>query len=125
MPFQCSQASSLPAALGLALITLAIGGADAAGAKKTSAAAPTLSEAEINNARDLFQVWSCGDCHALADAGATGPIGPAFDNNPNLTFAYTVDRITNGSGAMPPFGGQLSETEIAELSAYIILVAEN
>ena len=73
---------------------------------------------------ELFADWNCGDCHTLANACAYGPIGPSLDGNSNLSHDYLVDRITNGGGAMPPFGGQLTDDEIADLADYILAVAE-
>src|SRR5690606_29825557 len=49
----------------------------------------------------LFNNYSCGACHALADANAGGSIGPSLDRNPRLTRAFAIDVITNGRGAMP------------------------
>jgi mono/diheme cytochrome c family protein len=68
----------------------------------------------------LFNNASCGTCHALADAGATGAIGPAFDRNPRLSRAFAIDVITTGRGAMPSFAGQLSDAEIATLADYLV-----
>jgi mono/diheme cytochrome c family protein len=31
-----------------------------------------------------------------------------------------VDRVTNGSGAMPAFEGQLSEQQINDVAAYVV-----
>jgi len=86
-----------------------------------------ITEAKADNlelGRELYQNWSCSGCHTLADAGAEASIGPSLDGNPNLTPDYIINRITNGGGAMPPFGGQLTEDEITALADYIIQVAE-
>ena len=37
----------------------------------------------------------------------------------NLTETFIVSRVTNGQGAMPAFGGQLTDKEIADLAYYI------
>lgn len=79
-----------------------------------------LTAEQVEQGRTLFNDWSCSACHTLADAGATGQIGPAFDGNANLDYNYTMDRITNGQGAMPSFGGQISDEEIDVLTKYII-----
>ena len=73
----------------------------------------------------LFNSYSCGACHGLADAGAAGSIGPSLDRNPRLTKAYTVEVITDGRGAMPAFGGQLTPEEIDVLAEYIVQFARN
>ena len=48
----------------------------------------------------------CGSCHTFADAGTSGAIGPNLDDAAP-SFELAVDRVTNGQGAMPPFGEQL------------------
>lgn len=85
-----------------------------------AAAAPAKVDREA--ARDLFHSYSCSACHALADAGAGGSIGPTLDN-PKLTADFVFDRIANGQGAMPSFGGQLSEADIGLLTDYIVEVS--
>lgn len=75
------------------------------------------------NGKQLFQVAVCGACHTLAAAGATGPIGPAFDHNPNLSREHILDVVANGSGAMPPYSGQFSEAEINDLASYLLSAA--
>lgn len=73
--------------------------------------------------KELFTTWACGSCHVLADAGATGQVGPSLDGNPNLASDLVVNRITYGQNAMPGYGGQMSEEDIAALTAYIIQAA--
>ncbi len=111
------------AAAGLAL-TATVSTGFAANETETEAEAPQLSEEQIAAGRDMFRTWSCGSCHVLADAKAMGPIGPSLDNNPNLTYEFVVNRIANGQGAMPPYGGQLKDEQIAQLSAYIMQVSK-
>ncbi len=64
----------------------------------------------------------CVGCHTLADAGAAGNVGPNLDEV-KPPFDLVVDRVTNGKGAMPAFGGQLSETDIQNVAAYVSSVA--
>ena len=65
---------------------------------------------------------ACGGCHALADAGATGTVGPNLDDSlPSAELV--VDRVTNGRGVMPPFSATLSEQQIADVAAYVSSVA--
>ena len=64
----------------------------------------------------------CGSCHTLADAGTSGTVGPNLDDSqPSLEL--TVDRVTNGQGAMPSFSGTLTEEQIADVAAYVSSVA--
>ena len=52
-------------------------------------------------------------------AGSSGSVGPNLDQSkPDLELV--VDRVTNGPGAMPSFGDQLSEQEIADVAAYVV-----
>ncbi|AKH42193.1 Cytochrome c6 precursor [Croceibacterium atlanticum] len=106
---------------GLAAIGLAVMAIPATSAF-ASAEDPTakLSEEQAEQARQIFTDWSCGQCHSLSDAGGVGHIGPAFDGNDGLTHDFVVGRITNGQGAMPGFGGQLTDEEIDLLSKYIV-----
>ncbi|MDQ3671830.1 MAG: cytochrome c, partial [Actinomycetota bacterium] len=60
----------------------------------------------------------CGSCHALADAGASGSIGPDLDAA-SPSFELAVDRVTNGAGVMPPFADSLTEEQIADVAAYV------
>ncbi len=91
-------------------------------AKPVMAPAPAAAgdaAAKAAKGKELFANYGCGGCHALADANATGHVGPAFDGDSNLTEAFIVNRVTNGQGAMPAFGGQLTEDEIAQVAAYV------
>ena len=65
---------------------------------------------------------NCGSCHTLADAGTTGTVGPNLDD---LKPAEDVvaEQVTNGGGAMPPFGGTLTEEQITEVAAYVSAAA--
>ncbi len=124
------------AVLGLAVATAAFGtqstdhaghGAAAAPAAPPAAAAAApvdKDEATITKGRELFANWGCESCHALGDAGAAGHVGPAFDGNPNMTKEFIVNRVTNGQGAMPAFGGQMTDEEIGVLAEYIAMVAQ-
>jgi mono/diheme cytochrome c family protein len=64
----------------------------------------------------------CTGCHTLADAGSTGTVGPNLDDaKPDA--ALVTDRVTNGKGVMPPFKGTLTDTQIADVAAYVSSVA--
>jgi mono/diheme cytochrome c family protein len=90
----------------------------------SSAVAPSAAKdaAKLQKGGELFSSFSCGGCHSLLGAGATGRVGPSFDGNPNLDEAYIADRVTNGSGLMPPFGGQMSQDDVAAVASYILHV---
>jgi mono/diheme cytochrome c family protein len=110
------------AALGLTIASAAFGlgaGQAPADAPKPPAAPAGVDAAKVAKGRELFGNWSCNSCHALADAGADGHVGPAFDGNASLTEAFVKDRVTNGNGPMPAFGGQMTDDEIATIAYYI------
>lgn len=117
------------AALGITVALAATSQSSAAqdGGKPAATPAPASAggdaAAKIEKGRTLFADYGCGGCHSLADAGATGHVGPSFDGDANLTEGYVVNRVTNGQGAMPAFGGQLSDEEIADVAAYVTKVA--
>ncbi len=67
----------------------------------------------------VFTSAGCGSCHVLADAGASGTVGPNLDDvKPTAEKAYV--QIRDGGGGMPPYQGQLSEQEIADVTAYVV-----
>jgi mono/diheme cytochrome c family protein len=67
----------------------------------------------------VFASAGCGGCHTLEAAGSSGNVGPNLDDaEPDA--ALTADRVTNGKGAMPAFGDQLSEQQIADVVAYVV-----
>ena len=70
----------------------------------------------------VFTSAGCVGCHTLADAGATGTVGPNLDDA-MPPASLVVERVTNGKGPMPPFKGQLSEKQIQDVAAYVSSVA--
>ncbi len=69
--------------------------------------------------KGLFTSAGCSACHTLADANATGTVGPNLDTlKPDYRRATT--RVTLGKGAMPPFKGQLTDQKIADVAAYVV-----
>jgi mono/diheme cytochrome c family protein len=91
------------------------GGADA-GAEGETGAAPAGDPVD---GKEIFAGSGCASCHTLADAAATGQVGPNLDDT-QPPFELVVDRVTNGQGAMPAFEGQLSEEEIQNVAAYVV-----
>lgn len=81
---------------------------------------PTAGDASAG--KGIFESAGCATCHTLADAGASGTVGPDLDAAKPPT-ELVVDRVTNGQGAMPSFKGQLSEEQIADVAAYVSSVA--
>jgi len=65
---------------------------------------------------------SCGICHTLADAGATGDIAPSLDDiQPSEERVETV--VREGVDIMPAFEDVLSEDEIKAVAHYVATVA--
>jgi mono/diheme cytochrome c family protein len=72
--------------------------------------------------KEVFESAGCVTCHTLADAGATGTVGPNLDEA-KPSAELVVDRVTNGMGAMPSFADQLTEEQITEVAAYVSAAA--
>ena len=52
----------------------------------------------------LRDVPAAARCHTLADAGASGAVGPNLDET-KPSYELVVDRVTNGKGVMPSVRG--------------------
>jgi mono/diheme cytochrome c family protein len=76
-------------------------------------------EGDAAAGESIFAGNGCGSCHTLAAAGASGSIGPNLDEA-KPDFDLAVDRVTNGSGAMPSFGDSLDEQQIRDVAAYVV-----
>lgn len=65
---------------------------------------------------------TCSSCHTLADAGATGTVGPNLDDlQPSLE---RVERaVKEGPGAMPSFSGELDEQQVQLVAEYVAQAA--
>ena len=68
--------------------------------------------------KEVFASAGCGACHTLSDAGTSGAVGPNLDEA-RPSFDKVVERVTNGSGAMPPFKDRLTEQQIRDVAAYV------
>jgi mono/diheme cytochrome c family protein len=67
----------------------------------------------------VFEANGCGGCHTLEAAGSSGNVGPNLDDaKPSLDLV--VERVTNGKGVMPSFGGELSKKEINDVAAFVV-----
>jgi cytochrome c551 len=65
-----------------------------------------------------FDQASCGSCHTLAAAGASGTVGPKLDGA-RLDQATVEHWIRTGGGGMPSFTSQLTDAQIEALAAYV------
>jgi len=77
------------------------------------------ADADVVAGKEVFESAGCVGCHTLADAGATGTVGPNLDEA-KPPHDLVVTRVTNGMGAMPPFKDQLSEKQIQDVAAYVV-----
>ena len=123
------------AAVMLALLALATGLAGCGGEEEvtptpetivgtlpeaTTAEEPSSTvEGDASNGAQIFASAGCGGCHTLEAAGSSGTVGPNLDES-QPDVALTVDRVTNGQGAMPAFSDSLNEQEIADVAAYVV-----
>jgi mono/diheme cytochrome c family protein len=73
---------------------------------------------DVTGGAQVFSTAGCGGCHTLSAAGSSGNVGPNLDDaKPEKSLI--VDRVTHGQGAMPSFGDQLSEKQIADVAEYV------
>ena len=69
------------------------------------------------DAKGLF-ASTCGGCHTLSKAGTSGMVGPNLDDL-SLNPEGVRQQIRRGGGGMPPFEGQLSDSQIDSLVQYL------
>lgn len=85
---------------------------------ETTATTPAIEGDPVAGKEVFLGASACGGCHTLADAGASGTVGPNLDEaKPDKELA--VDRVTNGAGAMPAFKDQLSEEQIQAVADFV------
>jgi mono/diheme cytochrome c family protein len=89
----------------------------------TGAAPPQAAGEGSTDGKTIFQsVANCDNCHTLADAGATGTVGPNLDQA-KPSKSLVIDRVTNGKGVMPPFKDTLNAKQIQAVADYVSSVA--
>jgi uncharacterized membrane protein len=76
----------------------------------------------VTAGKQVFLTAGCAGCHTLADARSSGNVGPDLDAA-RPSRALVVNRVTNGQGVMPSFANKLSESQIADVAAYVSAVA--
>jgi mono/diheme cytochrome c family protein len=87
-------------------------------APTTTTQGPSLPKGDPTAGKTVFVSASCGACHTLGAAGSHGTVGPNLDDlKPDLTAIQ--EQVINGGGGMPPFKGQLSDQQIADVSQYV------
>jgi mono/diheme cytochrome c family protein len=119
----------------IALLALVLGVAGCGGGDETAPIAETVEgtlpeettgeepastvEGDASAGEEVYAAGGCGGCHTLEAAGSSGSVGPNLDES-QPDVALVVDRVANGSGAMPSFADQFSEQQIADVAAYIV-----
>ena len=87
----------------------------------TSAQAFAGDEPDLDMGKTLFtQAASppCAVCHTLADAGATGKIGPNLDVlQPDTDRVYAA--MKGGLGVMPAYKDSLNEQQLQAIATYV------
>jgi mono/diheme cytochrome c family protein len=88
--------------------------------KATEATVPAeYKNGDATAGKQVFLTAGCTGCHTLKDANSHGNVGPNLDDaKPPLSLV--VARVTKGQGNMPPFKGQLSDKQIANVAAYVV-----
>jgi uncharacterized membrane protein len=79
---------------------------------------PAATAGDVVVGKRVFASAGCAGCHTLADAGATGTVGPNLDAA-KPSASLVADRVTDGLGVMPSFAGKLTDAEIAAVAAYV------
>src|SRR5215208_2302026 len=92
------------------------------GATETQPGGPSGSADEPTGdaaaGKKIFASAGCTGCHTLEAAGSSGNVGPNLDQaKPDRDLIH--ERVTNGKGPMPPFKGQLSERQIADVAEFV------
>ena len=89
---------------------------------ETTPTETTAGQGDPVAGKAVFTSAGCTSCHTLADAGATGTVGPNLDAV-KPSYDKAVVQVTNGGAVMPPFKGTLSEQQIQDVAAYVSSVA--
>lgn len=109
----------LVAALGL--LAAGCGGDDGEGSAEPAPATTQTTGGEAGDAasgKEVYEAAGCGSCHTFEAAGSSGSIGPDLDDAAP-SFDAVVSQVTNGGGAMPAFGDELTAQEIRDVAAFV------
>ena len=87
--------------------------------KKAGCAAETCSNEELLQLGQSVYVSNCSSCHMENGAGLPGTF-PALTGSSVVTgdMSAQIKLIMEGKGMMPPFGAQLSATELAAVTSF-------
>jgi mono/diheme cytochrome c family protein len=107
----------------LVLVGGVVSGCGGGGSKSTAepTTTTTATETAAAPAASGAQLFSdnCEPCHGPNGAG--GHVGPNLQKSPVAENLARVEKqIRNGSGAMPPFQGMLSNDQIDVIAKYVV-----
>jgi mono/diheme cytochrome c family protein len=88
----------------------------------TPAAPSSGGSSQASAAGKTVFTANCASCHTLKSAGASGQVGPNLDTlKPDA--ATVTKQVLNGGGGMPPFKGQLTDKQIADVALFVAATA--
>lgn len=88
------------------------------GAAACGGASSDVSGSNAGDGKQIFSDAGCGNCHTFKPAGSGGTSGPALDGI-TLSQQAIADQIAAGGGGMPAFEGDLTQTQIDAVAAFI------
>ena len=84
-------------------------------ASRQSRPAASSPAGNIENGKKQFKTHGCASCHSYSGQGGAGA---RLAQNP-ITFQALVNYVRKPKGTMPPFGNQVTETELADIYAFL------
>ncbi|QTM99556.1 c-type cytochrome [Sediminibacillus dalangtanensis] len=102
-------------ALALLLAACGGGGGDSSGGSD-SGGSETAESGDPSNGQSVYEN-NCLSCHGEQGEGASGP--NLQESEVAQEQSQVEDKVRNGGNGMPSFEGDLSDSEIADVAAYI------
>ena len=84
-------------------------------ASQQSRPAESSPAGNIENGKKQFKAHGCASCHSYSGQGGAGA---RLARNP-ITFQAFVNYVRKPNGTMPPFGNQVTATELADIYAFL------
>ena len=84
----------------------------------------SFADEQLEAGRKVFSAQaqpSCTICHTLADANASGEIGPSLDEL-GPTLEQVKKAVTGGVGIMPAYEGSLTPEQISAVAYYVATI---
>ncbi|WP_053219508.1 c-type cytochrome [Virgibacillus senegalensis] len=102
----------------LALLLAACGGGGDEGSEGSDSggSSETAESGDPANGESVFEN-NCLSCHGEQGSGASGP--NLQESEVSQDQGQVEDKVRNGGNGMPSFEGDLSDSEIADVAAYI------